>query len=224
MTPIPNPSIPTSRLRRTALTLMLAAAGAAGLSACAPLVVGGAMVGGVLVATDRRTSGAQLEDQAIELKAMNRIREAVGDRAHVNATSYNRMVLLTGEAPNEQDRQTIEQTVSRIENVRSIVNEIAIMGNTSLTARSNDVILASKVKATFIDARDVQSNTVKVVTERGIVYLLGIVTEREGNRVAELARSISGVQKVVKVFETITEDELRRMQPQQPPKQAPQAS
>lgn len=224
MTPIPNPSIPSSRLRRTALALLLAAAGAAGLSACAPLVVGGAMVGGVLVATDRRTSGAQLEDQAIELKAMNRIREAVGDRAHINATSYNRMVLLTGEAPNEQDRQTIEQTVSRIENVRSIVNEIAILGNASLTARSNDVILASKVKATFIDARDVQSNTVKVVTERGIVYLLGIVTEREGNRVAELARSISGVQKVVKVFETITEEELKRLQPQQPPKQPPQAS
>lgn len=218
-----HPTVP-SRVRRAGLTLLLAAAGAAGLSACAPLVVGGAMVGGVLVATDRRTSGAQLEDQAIELKAMNRIREAVGDRAHVNATSYNRMVLLTGEAPNEQDRQAIEQTVSRIENVRSIVNEIAILGNASLTARSNDVILASKVKATFIDARDVQSNTVKVVTERGIVYLLGIVTEREGNRVAELARSISGVQKVVKVFETITEEELKRLQPQQPPKQPPQAS
>jgi osmotically-inducible protein OsmY len=224
MTQITRHSTVPSRVRRAGLTLLLAAAGAAGLSACAPLVVGGAMVGGVLVATDRRTSGAQLEDQAIELKAMNRIREAVGDRAHVNATSYNRMVLLTGEAPTEQDRQTIEQTVSRIENVRSIVNEIAIMGNTSLTARSNDVILASKVKATFIDARDVQSNTVKVVTERGIVYLLGIVTEREGNRVAELARSISGVQKVVKVFETITEDELKRLQPQQPPKQPPQAS
>lgn len=221
MTIFSNRSLSRTRLARPVAALVLAAGAATLLSACAPLVVGGAMVGGVLVATDRRTSGAQVEDQAIELKAMNRVREATGDRAHVNVTSYNRMVLLTGEAPGEQDRQAIEQAISRVENVRSLVNEIAIMGNTSLTARSNDVILASKVKATFIDARDVQANTIKVVTERGIVYLMGIVTEREGNRAAELARSISGVQKVVKVFETISEDELKRMQPQQPPKQAP---
>lgn len=216
-----NRSLSRTRLARPVAALVLAAGAATLLSACAPLVVGGAMVGGVLVATDRRTSGAQVEDQAIELKAINRVREATGDRAHVNVTSYNRMVLLTGEAPSEQDRQAIEQAISRVENVRSLVNEIAIMGNTSLTARSNDVILASKVKATFIDARDVQANTIKVVTERGIVYLMGIVTEREGNRAAELARSISGVQKVVKVFETISEEELKRMQPQQPPRQAP---
>lgn len=216
-----NRSLSRTRLARPVAALALAAGAATLLSACAPLVVGGAMVGGVLVATDRRTSGAQVEDQAIELKAINRVREATGDRAHVNVTSYNRMVLLTGEAPSEQDRQAIEQAISRVENVRSLVNEIAIMGNTSLTARSNDVILASKVKATFIDARDVQANTIKVVTERGIVYLMGIVTEREGNRAAELARSISGVQKVVKVFETISEEELKRMQPQQPPRQAP---
>ena len=216
-----NRSLSRTRLARPVAALVLAAGAATLLSACAPLVVGGAMVGGVLVATDRRTSGAQVEDQAIELKAINRVREATGDRAHVNVTSYNRMVLLTGEAPSEQDRQAIEQAISRVENVRSLVNEIAIMGNTSLTARSNDVILASKVKATFIDARDVQANTIKVVTERGIVYLMGIVTEREGNRAAELARSISGVQKVVKVFETNSEEELKRMQPQQPPRQAP---
>lgn len=221
MIPFLTPSSFQGRLARPVAAILLAAGAAATLSACAPLVVGGAMVGGVLVATDRRTSGAQLEDQAIELKAMSRAREAAGDRAHVNVTSYNRMVLLTGEAPGEQDRQAIEQAVSRVENVRSLVNEIAIMGNTSLTARSNDVILASKVKATLIDARDVQANTIKVVTERGVVYLMGIVTEREGNRAAELARSISGVQKVVKVFETISEDELKRMQPQQAPKQAP---
>jgi osmotically-inducible protein OsmY len=202
-----------ARLARLSAALALAIGASTLLNACAPLVVGGAMVGGVLVATDRRTSGAQLEDQAIELKAASRVREVVGNRAHVNITSYNRMVLLTGEAPTEQDRQAIEQAVSRVENVRSLVNEIAIMGNSSLTARSNDTILSSKVKATLIDARDVQASAIKVVTERGVVYLMGIVTEREGNRAAEVARSVSGVQKVVKVFETITEEELKRLQP-----------
>jgi len=178
------------------------------LSACAPLIVGGAMVGGAFMVTDRRTSGAQVEDQAIELKAMNRTREILGDRGHVNATSYNRTVLLTGEVPAEADRTAVEQTVSRIENVRSVVNELAVMGNSSLTSRSNDAILSGKVKATFVDAKDLQANAFKVYTERGTVYLLGRVTEREANRAADLARTISGVQKVVRVFEILTEAEL----------------
>lgn len=200
-------------MTRPVVAALAAATLAAGLSACAPLVVGGAMVGGVMVALDRRTSGAQVEDQAIELKAINRIKEVAGDRVHVNATSFNRMVLLTGEVPTEEDKQAIELAVSRIENVRSIVNELAVMEKSSLASRSSDVILAGKVKATLVDARDIQANAFKVVTERGIVYLMGIVTEREGNRAAEVARSVSGVQKVVKVFETITEEELKRLQP-----------
>ena len=178
------------------------------LSACAPLVVGGAMVGGALMVTDRRTSGAQVEDQAIELKATNRTREVLGDRGHVNATSYNRTVLLTGEVPAEADRTAVEQTISRIENVRSVVNELAVMGNSSLTSRSNDAILSGKVKATFVDAKDLQANVFKVYTERGTVYLMGRVTEREANRAADLARSIGGVEKVVRVFEILTEAEL----------------
>ena len=180
---------------------------------CAPLVVGGAMVGGAMVATDRRSSGAQLEDQSIELKAASRIKDVVGERGHINVTSYNRMVLLTGEAANEQVRQAAEQAVAQLENVRSLVNEIAIMGNSSMSTRSNDVFLQSKVKATFIDARDLQSQAFKVVTERGIVYLMGMVTEREATRAAELTRTISGVQKVVRVFEVVSEDELARTQP-----------
>ena len=178
------------------------------LSACAPLIVGGAMVGGAFMVTDRRTSGAQVEDQAIELKAMNRTREILGDRGHVNATSYNRTVLLTGEVPAEADRTAVEQTISHIENVRSVVNELAVMGNSSLTSRSNDAILSGKVKATFVDAKDLQANAFKVYTERGTVYLLGRVTEREANRAADLARTISGVQKVVRVFEILSEAEL----------------
>ncbi|WKB51361.1 BON domain-containing protein [Eleftheria terrae] len=194
--------------KRPLLVGLAAASLLTALPGCAPLLVGGAMVGGVMLAIDRRTSGTQIEDQAIELKAVNRIREAMGERVHINANSYNRMVLLTGEAPTEQDRQAIEQAVSGIENVRSIVNEIAVTAKSSLSSRSSDVILAGKVKATFVDARDLQANAFKVVTERGTVYLMGRVTEREAARASDLARSVGGVMKVVKVFETISEDEL----------------
>ena len=207
-------------LRRPAfvLTALAAATLTGALSACAPLVLGGAMLGSVLMATDRRSSGAQVEDQAIELKAINRVREAVGERGHVNTTSYNRMVLLTGEVPNEADKAAVEQAVARIENVRSTVNDLVIAGNSSLTSRSNDAILTSKVKASFVDARDMLSNAFKVTTERGTVYLMGRVTEREATRAADLARSVSGVQKVVRVFEIVTEAELADMQPKTPAK------
>ena len=207
-------------LRRPAfvLTALAAVTLAGALTACAPLVLGGAMVGSVLMVTDRRSSGAQVEDQAIELKAINRVREAVGERGHVNTTSYNRMVLLTGEVPTEADRVAVEQAVARIENVRSTVNDIALSGNSSLTSRSNDTILTSKVKASFVDARDLLSNAFKVTTERGTVYLMGRVTEREAARAADLTRSISGVQKVVRVFEIVTEAELADLQPKTPAK------
>lgn len=198
---------PTLSLLRRAL---LAALAAASLSGCAALVVGGA-VGTAFVVSDRRTSGVQLEDQAIELKAANRVREAVGERGHVNATSYNRTLLLTGEVASEADRSAIEQTVSRIENLRSTVNELAVMGSSSITARSNDAILTSKVKASYLDAKDVHASAIKVVTERGTVFLMGRVTEREATRAAELARGVSGVQKVVRVFEILTEAELAEL-------------
>lgn len=199
--------------RRSAL--LAATAAAMLMSACAPLLVGGAVVGGSLMVVDRRTSGTQVEDQAIELKALTRIRESVGDRAHVNVTSYSRLVLLTGEVPSEADKAAVEQNIARIENVRSIVNELVVSGNASLTSRSNDTILTSKVKASFVDAKDLQANAVKVVTERGSVYLMGRVTEREAARAAEIARGVSGVQKVVRVFEVITEAELADMVPKQ---------
>jgi osmotically-inducible protein OsmY len=186
----------------------LVALAAISLGGCAALVVGGAAVGTALVVTDRRTSGVQLEDQSIELKAVNRIREAVGDRGHINATSYNRTLLLSGEVASEADRTAIEQSVAKIENLRSTVNELAVMGSSSLTARSNDAVLTSKVKASYVDAKDLQSNAVKVVTERGTVFLMGRVTEREATRAADLARGVSGVQKVVRVFEIMTEAEL----------------
>lgn len=187
------------------LTLLALAAGT--LGGCAALVVGGAL-GTAMMVSDRRTSGVQIEDQAIELKAMTRIREAVGDRGHINATSYNRTVLLTGEVASEADRAAIDQTIARIENVRSTVNELVVMGSSSLTARSNDAILTSKIKASYIDAKDLQASAVKVVTERATVYLMGRVSEREATRATDLARGVSGVQKVVRVFEILTEAEL----------------
>jgi osmotically-inducible protein OsmY len=178
------------------------------LTGCAPLLIGGAAVGGMMVYSDRRTSGTQLEDQSIEMKAANRARDIVGDRGHVSATSYNRVVLLTGEVPTEGERAAIEKSIVQVENVKSTVNELAVMGPTSMTARSNDTVLSSKVKATFVDAKDLQSNAFKVVTERGTVYLMGRVTEREGDRATELARSVAGVQRVVRVFEFLSEAEL----------------
>jgi len=199
-----------SRLRSAALAALAAVtvANTMLLGGCAAVVVGGAAVGTAMVATDRRTSGTQLEDQNIELKALTRISETVGDRGHVNVTSYNRMVLLTGEVASEADRTALEQAVGRIEGVRSIVNELAVMGSSSFTARSNDTVLTSMVKASFVDAKDLQSNAFKVVTERATVYLMGRVTEREAARAAELARGVSGVQKVVRVFDILTDAEL----------------
>jgi osmotically-inducible protein OsmY len=191
--------------RRASLALALLVLQVAG---CAPLVVGGAVLGGTVMFADRRTTGAQVEDQAIELKAGNRLKEVINDRSHVNITSYNRTVLITGEAATDTDKANIEQTVQKVENVRSTVNELAVMLPSALATRSNDSLITGKVKATFIDAKDLQANAFKVVTERGEVYLMGRVTEREANRATELARSVSGVQKVVRVFEIVTEQEL----------------
>jgi osmotically-inducible protein OsmY len=196
------------RTLRTLRMLAVAAAAAGTLSGCAALAIGAAAGTAALVVVDRRTTGVQVEDQNIEFKSLARVREVLGDRGHVNVTSYNRMALITGEVPNEADRTAVEQAIARIENVRSTVNDLAVMGPSSFTARSNDTILTSKVKATYVDAKDVQATAIKVLTERGTVYLMGRVTEREASRAVELARGISGVQKVVRVFEVLTEAEL----------------
>jgi osmotically-inducible protein OsmY len=183
------------------------------LPACVPLVVGGAVAGSALVATDRRTSGAQLEDEGIELRSANRIREALVERAHINVTSYNRQVLLTGEVPNEQDKATAEQVVGRVENVNKIVNELAVMGNSTFVQRSSDTLVTGRVRAAFVDAKDLYANSFKVVTERGTVHLMGRVTQREADRATDIARSTTGVQKVVRIFEVITEADLQRQLP-----------
>ncbi|BDT69638.1 hypothetical protein os1_38290 [Comamonadaceae bacterium OS-1] len=198
-------------MHRFLLTAAAAVVLGSSLSACVPLVIGGAAVGGAFVATDRRTSGAQLEDEGIELRANNRIGQSMGENAHVNVTSYNRQVLLTGEVPTAADQQKLQDLVLKVENVRSVVNEVGVLGASSLSQRSSDTLVTGKVKATLVDAKDVQSNTFKVITERGTVYLMGRVSMREADRATELARSVSGVQKVVRVFDILTEDELKRL-------------
>jgi osmotically-inducible protein OsmY len=202
---------------RRSLVLLPVLAAALMSTACAPLMVGGAMVGGALMATDRRTSGTQVEDQGIELKGGARVREQFGSRVHVNVNSYNRLVLLTGEVPSEADRAAVERAVAQVENVSRVLNELAIAGNSSLTSRSNDVALASKIKLSLIDARDLISNAFYVVVERGTVYVMGRVTEREASRASEIIRGISGVQRVVRAFEVISEEELARITPKPAP-------
>ncbi|MFY7940623.1 MAG: BON domain-containing protein [Burkholderiaceae bacterium] len=198
------------------LTLAAALAGSlAGLTACFPLVVGG-VVGGALVATDRRTSGAVLEDTGIEQRSASRIRENVGERVHINVTSYNRQVLLTGEVPTAQDKQLVEQIVSRVDNVRNIVNEIAVMGNSTLTQRSSDALVTGRVKAALVDSKDLFANAFKIVTERGTTYVMGRVTEREAKRATTVISSTSGVQRVVRILDIISEEELARMLPPPP--------
>ena len=205
-----------NRTRRVVGTALAAATLAAVLSACAPLIVGGAVVGGVM-AVDRRTAGTQIEDEGIELRAANRIREALGDRAHVNVTSYYRQALLTGEVATAQDRQAVEQMVSQVENVRSVVNDLAVMPPSTLSQRSTDTFITGKVRASLVDAQDISANSFKVVTERNTVYLMGRVSQREANRATDIARGVTDVRKVVRVFEIVSEEELRRIAPQPAP-------
>ncbi len=198
--------------RKTLLCRLPAALALAGLVAgltagCAPLIVGGAVIGSGLVATDRRTTGTQLEDEGIEFKAAARVRE-LATLGQVSLTSYNRMVLITGEVPGDAEKAAVEKAVAKVENVRSVVNELVIAANSPIGSRTRDTYLATKVKATLVDAKDVQANAYKVVAERSVIYLMGRVTEREAARGAELASSVSGVEKVVRVFEILSEQEL----------------
>jgi len=197
-------------LSRTMCLVCSTAALAAALSACAPVLIGGGAVMGALVATDRRTTGTQVEDEGIELRTANRIREALGDRVHVNVTSFNRQVLLTGEAERAEDKQRVEQIALGVENVRSVVNEVGVMPPSSLSQRTNDTFITGKVRASLVDAKDLIANAFTVVTERDVVYLMGRVTSREANRATDIARGVSGVRKVVRVFEIVSEEELAR--------------
>jgi osmotically-inducible protein OsmY len=182
------------------LALAAAIVAAPALQGCFPVAAVG--VGAMAAsANDRRTSGTQIEDEGIELRASNRISERWGDKVHINVTSFNRSVLVTGEVPNPEAKSAIEQVVTAVPNVRGITNDIAVAGATSLSSRTNDSYITSKVKARFVDASTFNPFHVKVVTENSTVYLLGIVTEGEAKAATELARTTSGVRKVVRLFE-----------------------
>ncbi|HEV7815759.1 MAG TPA: BON domain-containing protein [Janthinobacterium sp.] len=200
------------RVRRPLATALLCGAMASTLSGCFGLLLGGAVVGGA-AAIDRRSLGAQTDDQTIEVKAAARLPSIEGDAGHVSVTSFNRKVLLTGEVPDEATKAAVQREVASIDSVQAVANELAIMGPSTYTARSNDALITTKVKAGLVDMKTIYANSFKVVTERGIVYMMGRVTQREGTVGADVARGVSGVQQVVKLFDYISEDELRQLEP-----------
>jgi osmotically-inducible protein OsmY len=184
-----------------------------GLASCAAPLMFGGVLGTAMVASDRRTTGIQVEDEGIEQRGASAIRENFGSKEHINITSYNRQVLITGEVSNDTVRRQVEQLIGQVQNVRAVVNELAIGPASSFGDRSSDTVLVGKVKAAMVDSEDVFANVFKVVGERGTIYLMGRVTQREGQRATDVVRGVSGVKRVVRVFEYITEDELRAMQP-----------
>nr|WP_315397278.1 BON domain-containing protein [uncultured Duganella sp.] len=217
-----NPGAIWKTIQRPLALSVLCATMLTSLTGCIALVAGGAITG-TLAASDRRTFGAQTEDTAIQVKGANKVRNVVGDAGHININSFNRRVLLTGEVRDEAMKAAAERELRGVEGVISVTNELEIAGPASYTSRSNDTLITTKVKASLVDAKDISANSYQVVTERGTVYLQGRVTEREGRIGADIARGVSGVNKVVKVFEYITEDEYKQYQATPAPAPAPAA-
>ena len=197
--------------RRRVLLAIAAGASLPLLQGCMPLAAGGAAAGAVMVYNDRRTSGAYVEDESIEWCARSQLRERFGNAVNIGVTSYNRNVLLTGQAPYSAMRAEAERIVAGVENVAGLANEIQVAGLSTLAARSNDAMLTSMVKARLVDDKRVSARHVKVVTEAGTVFLMGIVTQPESEAATEVARTTKGVQKVVRVFEIITKQEADRL-------------
>ncbi|MFN0038755.1 MAG: BON domain-containing protein [Burkholderiales bacterium] len=171
------------------------------LQSCAPLLIGAGVGATAMFAEDRRSSGIVLEDQTIESKAKNRIDEKYGSQAYYNVTSFNRHVLLTGQAPTEEIREDLAVLVLEVPNVRNVQNEMVIAGNTSFSSHTSDTFITGRVKGNIAQNKEIEANHVKVVTENGTVFLMGIVTRAEGDAAAQAASTSSGVQRVVKVFE-----------------------
>jgi osmotically-inducible protein OsmY len=173
---------------------------AVSLQGCVEMAVVGAG-GAALSIVDRRTAGVQVDDEGIELRATNRVSERFGDRVHVNITSFNRSVLVTGEVPNAQTKDEIEKLIQGVPSVRGVTNDLQVAGGASLSSRASDTTITGKVKARLFDSGKLNPVHVKVITEASVVYLLGIVTDGEANEAVEVARTTGGVRKVVKVFE-----------------------
>ena len=197
-------------LRRPLAKAVLCVALLGSLQGCIGIMLGGAAMGAVATA-DRRTLGAQTEDKAIGVKAEMRLNKLTDENGHVNAASYNRKVLLTGEVKDEAMKAAAEREVRAIQNVQEVINELEIAGPSSYTSRSSDALVTTKVKASLVDMKTISAVSFKVVTERGTVFLLGRVTQREGQLGADIAKGVAGVQRVVKIFEYISDEELRSM-------------
>lgn len=205
--------------RRPLLVLALGAALVTGLQACVPMVVGAAAVG-TMAAVDRRTVGTQADDRSIELRAEGRAKRITGDRGRVSVTSYNRTVLLTGEVADEKMKAEVEQQIATIDGVGAIENDLTIAPVSTIGARSGDLVITSKVKAAFVDTKDLYVNAFLVHTDRGVVYLMGRVTQREGKLAADVARNAAGnIKKVVKLFDYISEEDLENLQARPAPAQ-----
>jgi len=187
-------------MMRKLIGLTLVAAAVTLLQGCFPLAVTG-VGAAALMASDRRTTGTYIEDEGIEWKVIGKVRSFAG--AHVNATSFNRRVLLTGQAPNEDARKQLEEAVRSIENVKEVTNELQVAGASSIASRGNDALVTSNVKARMVNNGKFSPQHVKVITEAGVVYLMGVVSPQEGDAAVEIARTTSGVNRVVKVFEYI---------------------
>ncbi|MFZ6733039.1 BON domain-containing protein [Undibacterium sp. Ji42W] len=200
-----------SKLGKSVAVISLSCAAALSLQGCVEMVVGSAVIG-TFAATDRRTFGAQTDDKGIVIKGESRLSGIMGKYSHVDVNSFNRRVLLTGEVADDNAKAAAEREMRAIDGVVSVANELIIGPVSNYTSRSNDALITTKVKATFVDAKDVSATAFKVVTEAGVVYLMGRVTQGEGARAADLAASINGVRKVVKVFEYISEEELKTFQ------------
>lgn len=181
--------------------LLLSLFGIVALQGCVPVLVGAGGAAAVTSLEDRRSTGAQIDDESIEIRASNRVSDRFGDRVHVNVTSYNRIALITGEVPDERAREEVEKIVLAVPNVRGVTNDLQIAGLSSFGSRTNDSYLTTKVRGRLLDTKRISPVHVKVVSEAGVVYLMGIVTDAEADEAVEIARTTGGVRKVVKVFE-----------------------
>ena len=182
------------------------------LQGCVPAVIGAGAAAGVMTAHDRRSTGAQADDEGLEWKAAQQVPDAYKENAHVNFTAFNRRLLITGEVPSEEARNAIGERVGKLEGVKEVFNETVVGAASSLSTRTNDSYVTSKVKARLVDEKTISANHIKVVTEAGVVYLMGIVTEREGKVAVAVTRTTAGVRKVVNLTEVISDAEAKRLQ------------
>jgi osmotically-inducible protein OsmY len=210
----------SAALRRPLLGLALGAALCASLQGCVPLVVGATAVGS-MAAVDRRSLGMQTDDKTIELKGEGRASKITGDKGRVAVTSYNRMVVLSGEVADEKMKAEVQAQIATLGDLKKIENDLEVAPVSTVSARSSDLLITSKVKAAIIDTKDLYISAFKIHTDRGVVYLMGRVTQREAKLGAEVARNAaSDIRKVVKLFEYITEDELLEIKAKSSPEES----